>query len=177
MDALKALAARKSVRSYAKKAVPARLLEKIINAARLAPTACNVQPWEFVVITEPGLLSALAGLCEYGRFIKDAGAAVIVASQDTKYYLEDGCAAAENILVAATACGLASCWVAGDKKKYATAVLDLAGLPEGYKLVSVLALGYPCAKAASSGVKKRPLAEVLHWQQFNNKAAGSGRKH
>ncbi|NLO92270.1 MAG: nitroreductase family protein [Elusimicrobia bacterium] len=169
MDALKALTARKSVRSYAKKAVPERILEKVVNAARLAPSACNVQAWEFVVVTDAGLLSALAALCDYGSFIKDAGAAVIVASKDTKYYLEDGCAASENILIAAAACGLGGCWVAGDKKKYAPKVLDLAGLPEDYRLVSVLALGYPRAKSA--GVPKRPLSEVLHWQQFNNKAA------
>jgi len=174
MDALKALASRKSVRSYAKKTVPFGTLEKIINAARMAPTALNVQPWEFVVVTEPGLLSALAGLCEYGKFIAGAGAAVIVACKDTKYYLEDGCAATENILAAATACGLGSCWVAGDKKAYAPKVLDLAGLPDGYKLVSVLAVGYP-AKGVCAGPKKRALSEVLHWQQYGNKATARKR--
>lgn len=175
MEALKALSNRKSVRSYAKKAVPFGTLEKIINAARLAPTACNVQPWEFVVLTEPGLLAALADLCEYGKFIAGAGAAVIVSCKDTKYYLEDGCAATENILAAATACGLGSCWVAGDKKAYAAQVLDLAGLPPGYRLVSVLSLGYP-AKSVGSGPRKRALSEVLHWQQYGNKAAKSRKR-
>jgi nitroreductase len=65
--------------------------------------------------------------------------------------------------VAAHACGLAGCWVAGDKKPYADRVRRMVGAPEGFKLVSLLAVGYPAEKPEKV---KRPLAAVLHWEKF-----------
>ncbi|MCM8780126.1 MAG: nitroreductase family protein, partial [Candidatus Omnitrophica bacterium] len=88
---------------------------------------------------------------------------IAVFCKDTKYYLEDGCAATENLLLAATDLGLASCWVAGDKKPYAAFVNELLGVPAGFKLVSLVALGKSKDKMA---VPKRSLNEVIHWDKF-----------
>jgi nitroreductase len=85
---------------------------------------------------------------------------VAVFCRDVKYYLEDGSAATQNILSAATAHGLGSCWVAGDKKVYARAIADLLGVPPELRLVSLIALG----RAAEHGhPAKKPLADVLRW--------------
>jgi nitroreductase len=129
----------------------------------LAPTANNVQPWEFVVVTDPELLRRIAVITEYGKFIADAPVCVVVLSRDTKYYLEDGSAATENILLAARAHGLGSCWVAGDKKPYVTEICRLVAAPRGYKLVSLIPIGYP---AESPEKSKRPLSDVLHWEKY-----------
>jgi nitroreductase len=129
----------------------------------LAPTANNVQPWEFVVVTDPELLRRIAVITEYGKFIADAPVCVVVLSKETKYYLEDGSAATENILLAARAHGLGACWVAGDKKPYASEICRLVGAPRGCKLVSLIPIGYP---AESPEKSKRPLSDVLHWEKY-----------
>ena len=164
MDALTAIAERHSTRKFTSNPVPQSILEQIVDAGRLAPTAMNEQPWAFVVVTDGSTRQRLADLTDYGRFIADAGACVAVFCRDTKYYLEDGCAATANILVAATALGVQSCWVAGDKKAYARRVAELLGVPAEYKLIALLALGY--AAAPGGPRSKRRLDEVLHWETF-----------
>jgi len=163
MDAIEVLKTRRSVRAYRSEAVPKKILEDIIDCGRLAASANNLQPWEFVVVTEPAMLRKIAGLTDYGKFIPQAATCVVVLCKDTKYYLEDGSAATENILLAARAHGLGSCWVAGDKKPYASDVCRLVGAPSGCRLVSLIPLGYP---AEIPEQPKRPLSEVLHWEKY-----------
>ncbi|MGA3134563.1 MAG: nitroreductase family protein [Terracidiphilus sp.] len=163
MDAIEALKTRRSIRAYTAEAVARNVIEEMVDCARLAATARNDQPWEFVVVTEREALGRIAGLADYGKFIADAAACVVVLCKDTKYYLEDGSAASQNMLLAATAHGLGACWVAGDKKPYAETIRKLVGAPEGYKVVSLVPFGYP---AESPHTRKRPLAEVLHWEKF-----------
>ncbi len=163
MDALKALKERHSIRKYRDKAVPKETIEDIIDCGRLAATARNEQPWEFVVVTGIGMRREIADIAEYGKFISQASVCVAVFCRDGKYYLEDGAAATQNILVASVAHGLGTCWVAGDKKPYADRIRELLGVPGGYKLVSLIALGYPAETPSPS---KRPLSEVLHWEQW-----------
>lgn len=145
--------------------IPKGALESVIDAARLAPTARNVQPWEFVVITDKDKLRKIADIADNGKFIVDAAACVAVFCKDTKYYLEDGSAATENLLLAATDMGLASCWVAGDKKPYAQAIKELLGVPLELKLISLIALGKAKSKEENI-VPKRVLAELVHWDKF-----------
>jgi nitroreductase len=163
MDAILALKKRRSVRSYTTAPVAPAVLEDIVDCARLAATAINLQPWEFVAVTERGVLERLAAATDYGKFIASAAACIVVACRDTKYYLEDGSAATQNLLVAAHAYGLGSCWVAGDKKAYADDVLAVVGAPAGMKLISLVALGHPAEEPSKP---KRELGKVLHWQHF-----------
>jgi len=163
MDAIEVLKTRRSVRAYRTEPVPKIILEEILDCGRLAATANNIQPWEFVVVTEPPMLHRIAEIADYGKFIAQAGACVVVLSKDTKYYLEDGSAATENILLAARAHGLGSCWVAGDKKRYASDICRLVGAPSGCRLVSLIPIGYP---AETPEQPKRPLSEVLHWEKY-----------
>jgi len=164
MDALEAIEKRQSIRSFEDKPLSKDILEKIVNTGRLAATARNVQPWEFVVVTDRDKLKEIAELTDYGKFIAEAAACIAVFCQDTKYYLEDGSAATQNMLVAATALGVGSCWVAGDKKPYCGKIASLLGVPEGVKLVSLIALGYP--KEVSGRASKRALSEVIHWEKY-----------
>jgi nitroreductase len=164
MDAIDAIMKRRSVRSFTTTPVPKNIVEKIVDAGRLAPTARNVQPWEFIVVTDPDTRREIAQHATTGPFIADAPVCVAVFCKDTKYWLEDGCAATENIIIAARAHGLGHCWVAGEKKPYAQAVSELLGVPEGYRLISLIAIGYP--KEDPPEVQKRPLKEVLHWEKF-----------
>ena len=164
MDALTAIANRHSVRKFKAISIPKDVLEKIVDAGRLAPTARNVQPWEFIAVTDREMLKKIGETTDTGKFIADAGACIAVVCQATKYYLEDGCAATENILVAAAALGIQSCWVAGDKKAYSPSILSLLAVPPQHNLVSLLALGY--ADGEPKTYIKRGLDRVLHWEKF-----------
>lgn len=163
MDAIEVLKTRRSVRSYSSEPVPRKVIEDVIDCARLAATAINIQPWEFVVVTAPEMLRKIAETTDYGKFIAGAPACVVVLCQDTKYYLEDGSAATQNILLAARAHGLGACWVAGDKKAYGSDICRLLGAPRGYKLISLVPFGYP---AESPEKSKRSLSDVLHWEKY-----------
>ena len=166
MDAIEVLLTRRSIRLFKDKPIPKDILEKVVDAGRFAATARNVQPWEFVVVENRDTLKKLAELAENGRFIAGAAACVVVFSTDTKYYLEDGCAATENIMLAARAEGIGSCWVAGDKKPYCGQVAKLLAAPDAYKLVSLIPMGYPESKDAFFASEKRKLKDMLHWEKF-----------
>ncbi len=166
MENLELLRIRRSIRIFQNKSIALEDLEKLVDCARFAPTARNVQPWEFVVITDKYKLTELAKLAENGRFMAQAAACIAVFSAETKYYLEDGCAATCNILLAATALGIGSCWVAGDKKPYCQQVNILLNAPLGMKLISLIALGYAQEKDCFKLIDKRKLKELLHWEKF-----------
>ena len=164
MDAIEAIKARASVREYQDKPIAKDLIEKIADCGRLAPTARMEEPWEFIAVTDRKMLNAIADIADHGKFIAASACTVIVCCKETKYYLEDGCAATENMLIAAAGFGIGSCWVAGDKKPYCQKILELLKVPPGYKLVSMIAFGYPQKK--QNPKKKKALKEVLHWQEF-----------
>lgn len=166
MENLELLRFRRSIRIFRNKGISEKDLERIIDSARFAPTARNVQPWEFVVVTQKHALIKLAELGENCRFIAQAAACIAVYCADTKYYLEDGCAATCNILLAATALGIGSCWVAGDKKPYSQQVNSLLNAPLSMKLVSLIALGYVQEKDCFKLSDKRQLKDLLHWERF-----------
>ncbi len=164
MDAIRALRERRSIRSFTNEPVERQVIEDLVNCARLAPTARNVQPWEFVVVTDDASRRQLADLTDHGKFIAEAPVCIAIFSQETKYFLEDGSAATTQLLVAAHALGLGACWVAGDKKPYMDTVRRLLDVPQGYRLISLIALGHP--DDPSPQKDKRPLNELLHWERW-----------
>jgi nitroreductase len=165
METLEAIKRRVSVREYTGEKIGKQLLESLVDAGRRAPTARAIEPWEFIVVTEKEKITRIAQITSpNGSFIKDANACIIILSQDTKYYLEDGCAATENILLTACDFGLGACWVAGDKKHYAGQILEMVGAPARFKLVSIISVGQPRHKAQQ--MKRRFLKDVIHWEKF-----------
>jgi len=103
----------------------------------------NSQPWLFGTIKDPELKKKIAGLTDHGRFIADATVCFAVfGEKSAKYYLEDCCAATENMILALQSYGIGSCWVAGAKKDYAEPVRKLLNVPESYTLVSLLPAGF-----------------------------------
>lgn len=166
MDILEVMKMRRSIREYQNRPISKEALERLIDVARFAPTARNVQPWEFIVIANVETLKKIGDLAENARFVTQATACIAVFCNDTKYYLEDGCAATQNILIAATYLGIGSCWIAGDKKPYCSQISSLLGLAGSFKLVSLIALGYPKLKDCFKIIDKRSLNETIHWEKF-----------
>ena len=164
MDVFEAISKRKSVRKYKTTPVEKKAIEKIISAGSQAPSGNNVLPVEYIVVTNEKMRKKIANICDYGRFIADAPVCILVFSKETKYYLEDGCAAVENILLAATTLGLGTCWVAGDKKHYSRIFGNLLSIPTQFKLIALIAVGYENGDLPRK--KKRSLTEVLHWEKY-----------
>ena len=162
---IETIRSRRSVRRYRPGPVPREDLELIVDCGRLAPSSNNLQSWEFVVVTEAATLAQIASIATYGRFIKDAGACIVICADPSNRSLYlDGAAAAENILLAIHALGYASCWVQGFEKDYNAALAALLGIPGTHRLVALLPVGHPEGSTATP--KKRPLAEVLHWERY-----------
>ncbi|MFA6331918.1 MAG: nitroreductase family protein [Methanoregula sp.] len=149
---------RHSVRKFKTDPVDEIAIRDAIECASLAPTARNVQPWLFGVIRDKQVLNEIAGLAENGKFI--AGCAVCFAVFGEKketYYLEDCCAATENLILALQAHGITSCWVAGDKKNYAEPVRTLLDVPDNYTLVTLVAAGAPAEITIASKKKQKEI--------------------
>ena len=138
------LKSRHSIRKFKPDQVGDLIIRDVLECGHLAPTAKNEQPWLFGVIKSADLIKQVAELTDHGKFI--AGAPLcfaIFGEKNEKYYLEDCCAATENIIIALQAYGIGSCWVAGEKKEYGDAVRKLLQVPDNYTLVSLLPAGYP----------------------------------
>ena len=163
MDAIECIKTRRSVRSYRPGAVDRAVIEDIVDCGRLAATAINIQPWLFVAVTDEETRRKIASITDHGKFIADASCCIAVfCARDIKYYLEDGSAATQNILLAARAHGLASCWVAGDKKTYCEDIRVLLNAPESHTLISLIAIGHPETVPAPA---KKTLQDVLRWER------------
>ena len=112
MDTFEAIRKRRSVRQYTGEPIPREALIKIVEAGRWAPSGYNRQPWDFILVTEKAMINELKIAA---RWMQNAGAiiAVVLDPEASKFWLEDGSAAIENILLASTALGYGSCWLEG----------------------------------------------------------------
>lgn len=162
---IKDLKERRSVRMYANQEIPKNVIEDIVDCARLAPTANNQQPWHFVAIKEKKGLEYLAEVCTYGKFLKQANAAIVVfGDRENKHTIEDCSAAVENILVAAKAYEIGTCWIAGWKRTYNPDIEKFLNAPSNLEVVAIISLGYP--EKESKAYSKKPLKDVLSWEEF-----------
>jgi len=160
--------ARHSIRNFKDTPIPEEIIRKVLDCAKSAPSARNIQPWLFGTITDQTLRSQIADLTTHGKFIAEAPVCFAVfGERDQEYVLEDCCAATENILIALTGYGIGSCWVAGEGKEYAEPIRKLLGVPEKYKLISLIAAG----EAKTEGfvlAKKKLLQDITFKNRFSN---------
>jgi nitroreductase len=155
---------RHSVRKFKPEPVDEKAIRDAVECAALAPTARNTQPWLFGIIRDKETLGKIAALADNGKFIADCAVCfAIFGEKKETYYLEDCCAATENLIIALQAYGVTSCWVAGDKKPYADAVKVLLKAPEKYTLVSLVAAGAPAEITIAS---KKDQKKVLFYETF-----------
>jgi nitroreductase len=158
---------RHSVRKFKTDPVDDHAIQDAVECALQAPTAMNHQPYIFVVVKQKETLAKIAGLADHGKFIADSAASFAVFGEKKEtYYLEDCCAATENLILALQAYGVCSCWVAGDKKSYAEPVRELLGVPGKYTLVSLVAAGYPAEVPLA---KKKPVNTIVFMEKYEEK--------
>ena len=162
MDALEAMRRRRSVREYTGEPIPKEDLETIVDAGRLAPSGYNTQPWDFVIVTERDMIEQLKVA---SLWMEKAGAIIAVALDPTSlWWREDGSAAVENMLIAATALGYGSCWLQGYTTPREEEFKTLLGIPEEKRLLTLVPIGVPVRWPT---VKKKALAEIIHWERYS----------
>ena len=162
METFEAIQKRRSIRSYTGDPIPREDLEKIIDAGRLAPSGNNRQPWVFIVVTNQNMIQKLSVAAEWSA--RASAMIAVVMDAGSKYWVEDGSAAVENILLAATALEYGTCWLEGNALPHEDAIKSWLKIPEGLRLLTLIPVGVPVAWPSEKA--KKPLEQVLHWETF-----------
>ena len=161
VDTLEAIRKRRSIRRYTDAAIPKADLETIVDAGRLAATGSNRQPWDFVVVTD---LTVIQQFKVAGAWIGTAGAVIVVVMDPvSRWWIEDGAAAIENMLLASTALGYGACWVEGDALPREAQFKILLDVPREKRVMALIPVGVAAEVPAP---EKRPLESVLHWERY-----------
>lgn len=154
-DVLTVIHQRKSVRNYTAEPVAEQELDQLVRAGFAAPSARNLQPWEFYVVTDRGTLDGLAAALPYGKMLAEAQAAIVVCGNSREFgegatremWVQDCSAATENILLAAEGIGLGAVWIG--VYPYAPrveAVSKVLKLPREFIPLNVISIGRPDGK-------------------------------
>ncbi len=169
MDVHQAIRERYSVRSYLPDPIPEDKLMRVMEAARLAPSAKNRQPWKFVLVTEQQKRDALAGFAR-NPFVSEAPVCIVAVCTEKDWMLSSGvhayavdvAIAIDHITLAAVAEGLGTCWIGDFDQQPAR---ELLKIPDEHIIVELLPIGYP---ADVPGDKKRKdLREIICWETFS----------
>jgi nitroreductase len=153
-----------AVRSYQEAPVPPELVQRIVEAGRLTGSAKNAQPWHFIVVENRATLGQIGALARTGPYIADAPLAVVVAIEKTPWAVSDASRAIEAMLLTAWSSGVGANWVGFVGG--VDAVKPLLSIPDTLDVLAVLAFGYPAAAVGRGKKKRKPLAEVVHREQF-----------
>lgn len=163
MDALEAIQRRRSVREFTGGKIPREDLIKIVDAGRVAASGYNHQPWDFIVVTDTEVIGQLKIASQW--MDKAAAIIAVVLDPSAKYWLEDGSAAVENMLIAATALGYGSCWLEGYTQPREDLFKSLLKIPQHLRLLTLVPVGVPVSWPMK---EKKPLSQVLHWDHYGN---------
>ena len=165
MTIYETIAARNSVRAFRPEDVPEDVLLRLLNAARLAPSASNRQEWRFVVVREPATRLKLAKAAHHQRFVAEAPVVLACCAETDGHTMACGQAcypidvaiAMDHLSLCATAEGLGTCWIGAFNEAQ---VKEILGIPAGIRVVELMPLGYP--KDPSTPAKTRlPLEAIV----------------
>ncbi|HRR96152.1 MAG TPA: nitroreductase family protein [Candidatus Ratteibacteria bacterium] len=194
MDIYEVIKKRRTIRRFEQKPISNELLIKFIDMARLAPSASNLQPLEYIIINKREVVDKIFSNLAWAGYLGEKGQPpegkrpvsyiVVIANKQInvlKYKLECG-AAIENILLCATYEGIGTCWIGSVNRKQVRKILQIPG---NYIIDSVIALGYPAEKSVieefNGSVKywkdeqeimhvpKRNLKDIIHLNKFEVK--------
>jgi len=191
MDVFQTIKTRRTIRLFKQDSVTDELLIEFVEAGRCAPSGANCQPLEYVVVNNPQILDGVFAQLAWAGYIKPkrtppadlrpvAYIVVLINSDISSKGTEDAAAAIENILLAAWARGVGSCWIGSVKRDELAKNL---ALPANYNIDSVIALGYPAEEPVMEDcrddsikyyldendrlhVPKRPLKSITHINKF-----------
>ena len=167
---------RRSVRRYLAKSVEDEKIEMLIESALRAPSSRGRNPWEFIVVTERGLLKKLSMAKVHGaEFLKDSPLGIVVCADPEKsdVWVEDSSIASIFIQLASESIGLRSCWIQIRERMHNETVtseeyvLKVLGIPSGLRVASIVSVGYP--DETKPPHKKEELQyEKVHLNRYGN---------
>ena len=173
MDILEIIKNRRSIRAFKKQDIPQDIIAELLEAARWAPSAGNVQPWAFVVVSSQKMKQSLS-MAAFGQTDLEEAPVVIVVCADEKraeqsygvrgkslFCLQDTAAAAQNILLTAYSLGLGSCWVGAFNEDEVRRVIKA---PKEMRPIALIPIGYP--NEAPPARSRRPVSEIMHKETF-----------
>jgi nitroreductase len=182
MDFLDLVKRRKSTRSFSEKDISEEDLKKCLEAARLAPSACNSQPWKFIVVrgkrqalAEAALSGIYSDVSGLNRFVREAPVIVAIVNEkmkitagigallrDMDYSVLDNGIAGEHLVLQAAELGIGTCWVGWFNEKK---VKELLAVPKKLKVLCLIAMGYPREEKEVSKNRKS-LEEIASFEKY-----------
>ena len=167
MSLLDLILSRRSIRRYENKDIPEEVLQQILEAGRQAPSAANRQPIRFVIVKDHDILK---NLCDnlISRFVKKAPVAIVGCADiksllTGKWAVVDTTIAMQNMVIAAWALGIGSCWIGACNKEK---VKELLKIPDKWKVVALVTLGYPAEQPKPR--KKKPFEKLFNFNGFHS---------
>ena len=173
MDVLEAIKGRRSIRAFKNQDVPAETVEKLIDAAQWAPSAGNIQPWEFIIVRKPEIKRRLVDVALGQMFIEEAPVVIVVCANEerssqgygergkTLYCIQDTAAAIQNIHLTAYSLGLGTCWVGAFREEKTREILKI---PRGIRPVAMIPVGYPAEVPTARS--RKPISQIVHYETF-----------
>lgn len=176
---LELIRSRQSDRKYSDKPIEKEKLERILDAGRLAPSACNAQPWKFIAVTEPELIKKIAeassaSIIGMNTFVGQAPVILIIIREKANfssriggtiknkdYSLIDIGITSENICLQASAEGIGSCMIGWFDEKM---VRKLLGIPVSKRVELIITLGYSLSNKKEK--KRKPSEEVISYNKY-----------
>ncbi len=171
MEVFEAIKIRRSVRSYKAEAVPEGKLKKVLEAARLAPSAHNEQEWKFVVVRDAQKRKELAEAALNQNFIAEAPIVIVAVALNPDHIMSSGvpafavdlAIAVDHMTLKATEEGLGTCWIGAFSQEKVKKVLEI---PERYKVVVLLPLGFPADTPEPKSRKN--IEEIVCYENFSD---------
>jgi len=169
-DVADAIRERRSIRRFTSDEIPDAALSRLLEAACLAPSAGNRQPWFFYVVKNPDTRQQLAEAAFGQKFLAEAPVVIVICAEPARsaarygerganlYCLQDTAAAAMNLMLMAVGLGLATCWIGAFDEEAVRKVLDI---PNGLRPVVIVPLGYSNLAEPPKAPARRPLNEVV----------------
>lgn len=169
MEILPAIQKRRSVRAYTTQPVPEEHLQSVLEAARLAPSARNLQEWRFIVVRDSAIRAQLAVAASGQTFVGQAPVVIAGCSLNTEYVMRGGqtaypidlAIALDHMTLQAAAIGLGTCWIGSFSEDEIRKIL---GIPAEARIVCLLTLGYPADTPRPKN--RRPAAEIIAYERW-----------
>ena len=173
MDVFEAVKRRRSIRAYTGDNVSDEEVERLIDAARWAPSAGNMQPWDFIIVRDSVTKQRLSAAAVDQTFIEEAPIVIVVCADKNRsgwgyggrganlYCLQDTAAAIQNLLLTACAMGLGACWIGAFREEEVERILKT---PKGVRPVAIVPVGHPAEKP--NAPQKRSVGEIVHYESF-----------
>ncbi len=168
MDVNDAVLSRLTVREFRPDPVPDEVVLKLLEAARLAPSSQNLQPWHFVVVRDGNTIRRIGEIASQGPFVGNAPLVIALATDDTPRAQLDAGRALQQMELVAWEEGMGTCFVGLRSSEQNNAVKEMLGIPDHLVLLTVLPFGY--RRSANMGRlgrrNRKSLSEVAHSERF-----------